>query len=282
MQLLSPALIPFCKVETVGNDFVLVRRDEVGDHDLAALARALCRRRFSVGSDGLIVEWREGDQIHLRFFNPDGTEDFCGNGLRCAAWYAFRQGWVGTEFEIHQLGEIIPMQVWPDGRVRAKMPAAEYSPSAVPHLGGSEWINRALHGLKGTALTTGSAHFIAFVEELPTDEEFFRLGPLIENDPIFPERISVMWVRADSNRRLSMRIWERGVGETLGCGTGASASASAWSRLHGVTGQIEVWSKGGRLLIDLDRWDSPMFVESEPEDLFYGVAEIDPSLHVIR
>ncbi len=278
MQLLNPAQIPFCKVETVGNDFVLVQRADIPEADLSRVAETLCRRRFSVGSDGLLVISRKGTELQLQFFNPDGTEDFCGNGLRCAAWYAFRQGWVQDRFEIRQQGQVIPMQVWPKGRVRARMPAANYAPDVIPIRADSEWVDREIHGLRGTALTTGSAHYIAFVQKLPEDEAFFELGPKIENDPMFPERMSVMWVRPDSDRRLAMRIWERGVGETLGCGTGASAAASAWSRLTGNSGQIEVVSKGGVLRIELESWDSPMFVESEPEELFYGLADVDSSI----
>ncbi len=227
---MSGRLVPFTKLETVGNDFVLVDRGEIGEADWGQMAIELCARRYSVGSDGLIVIWRENGQIHLRFFNPDGTEDFCGNGIRCAAWYAYRQGWAGLEFDISQLGKTLSMVVDPIGRVKAYMPAASYDAAEIPTLFGREMIEVSVQGVRGTALTTGSAHFIVFCDELPSDEDFFRLGPLIEQDPVFPERVSVMWVRADSDRRLSMRIWERGVGETLGCGTGATACASVWFR----------------------------------------------------
>lgn len=269
--------IPFCKLETVGNDFVLLDQSEVPHGDWPELSRILCERRFSVGSDGLMVIWREGDEIHLRFFNPDGSEDFCGNGLRCAAWYSYRKGWTGLEFAIHQLGQVIHMKINPAGRVQALMPSADYSPGGVPFVGTDEFIDQSIHGVIGTALTTGSAHLIAFCDELPDDEEFFRLGPLIETDPIFPERISVMWTKKITDRHLYMRIWERGVGETLGCGTGATAAASAWCRKHNMTGRIEIESLGGVLSVDIERWDLPIFVECDPEELFFGRAVVPES-----
>lgn len=262
--------VPFTKLETVGNDFVLINREDVGAADWGRLAIEVCARRFSIGSDGMLVIWREGEAIQLRFFNPDGTEDFCGNGLRCAAWYAYRQGWTGLEFAVHQLGKEILMKVNPAGRVKAVMPPASYDPGIVPTLYGSEMLEVAVQGVVGTAVTTGSAHFVVFCDELPGDEEFFDLGPRIETDSVFPERVSVMWVRPDSDRHLTMRIWERGVGETMGCGTGATASASVWFRKKGLSGAVEVQSRGGVLEIELDRWDAPISVECDPEEMFAG------------
>lgn len=264
--------VPFTKLETVGNDFVCVEREQVGDCDWEQLAIELCERRYSVGSDGLMVIWRDGTEIHLRFFNPDGTEDFCGNGLRCAAWYAFRQGWTGREFPIYQLGKVIEMEVNPAGRVKAVMPSASYDPSIVPTTFGGEMWEVPVQGVVGTAVTTGSAHFVTFVDELPGDEEFLRLGPAIERDAVFPERVSVMWIQPVSDRELRMRIWERGVGETLGCGTGATASASVWFRKNGLTGSVALVSKGGVLDIEMTGWDQPISVECDPEEMFTGTA----------
>ncbi|MFM9874470.1 MAG: diaminopimelate epimerase [Fimbriimonadaceae bacterium] len=278
---MSRVLVPFTKLETVGNDFILVNRAVVGDAHWEQMAIELCRRRYSVGSDGLSVIWREDGEIHLRFFNPDGTEDFCGNGLRCAAWYAYRQGWTNLEFDIHQLGKTVSMKIDPIGRVTAVMPIASYDPAIVPTLYGSEMIEVSVHGVVGTAVTTGSAHFVVLCDELPGDEEFFRLGPLIETDPVFPERVSVMWVRPDSDRHLTMRIWERGVGETLGCGTGATASASVWFRKMGLTGSVELVSKGGILEINMERWDTPISVECDPEEMYEGEALVSEKVFAL-
>jgi diaminopimelate epimerase len=274
----SGVLVPFTKLETVGNDFVLINREDVTDANWGQMAIELCARRFSVGSDGMLVIWREESEVHLRFFNPDGTEDFCGNGLRCAAWFAYRQGWTGLEFAVHQLGKEVLMTINPAGRVKAVMPPASYDPAVVPTRFGSEMLEVAVQGVVGTAVTTGSAHFVVLCDELPGDDEFFKLGPLIETDDVFPERVSVMWVRPDSDRHLTMRIWERGVGETMGCGTGATASASVWFRKMALSGSVELQSKGGVLDIELDRWDKPISVECDPEEMFTGEAYVSASV----
>lgn len=262
--------VPFTKVESVGNDFVLVEKDQVGDLDLSWLAQQVCPRRFAIGSDGLLVIWREGSEIHLRFFNPDGSEDFCGNGLRCAAWYAYRQGWTGEQFEILQNGMTIGMEIEGDARITASMPAASFEPGRVPVQSDEEWWEKPVLGVVGTALTTGSTHFITFVDELPGDEDFLNLGPKLEHAEVFPERTSIMWVTAEAHDRLVMRIWERGVGETQGCGTGAMAAAVVWFRKTGRSGEIDVVSSGGTLRVAMDHWSAPITITSEPEELFRG------------
>src|SRR5438067_8171769 len=107
----SVKLIPFYKVESVGNDFVLVERDKVQDLDLPQLAIETCKRHFSIGADGLLVVWQEGGDIGLRMFNPDGTEDFCGNGLRCAAVVAHYLGWATEDMTILHGGKTIATRI---------------------------------------------------------------------------------------------------------------------------------------------------------------------------
>jgi diaminopimelate epimerase len=123
----------------------------------------------------------------------------------------------------------------------------------------------------GTPVTTGSAHYVALVEELPGDEAFFALSPAIETDPMFPERVSVMWTQAVSDRRLKLRIWERGVGETLGCGTGSSAAALVWARSKGLLGEFVVENPGGELKVALAGYDAPIASVSRPRIVFDGV-----------
>ncbi|MDI9636688.1 diaminopimelate epimerase [Kamptonema cortianum] len=266
---------PFWKLETVGNDFVLVNQQDVQGVDLPRLAIQLCERRFSIGSDGLLVLDNSSDQLKLQFFNPDGTVDFCGNGLRCAAWHAYRQGWVGTSFDIHQDGAVIAMDVRRSGSVTARMPAANYSPTAVPILSEDEWIDRQVAGVTGTAVSTGSTHFVSFVDEFPSELEFNQLGPAIEHDRLFPLRTSIMWTKVIHERHLAILIWERGIGETLGCGTGAIAAASVWFKKAGLSGDITVQSKGGMLKIFMESYSSPVTVTSEPEELFSGTIQIE-------
>ena len=125
-------MLPFWKTQTIGNDFVLAHAEDVAGMDLASLALHACERKFAIGSDGLLVVSAEAGELHLRMFNPDGTEDFCGNGLRCAAYHAFNQGWVAREHRIEHFGRLVSAAVLPDGSVMTAIGPAVYDPEEVP------------------------------------------------------------------------------------------------------------------------------------------------------
>lgn len=270
--------IPFVKTQTVGNDFVLFRDEDVEGLDLAALAAATGDRHFGVGHDGMLVAWPEdGGGLGLRFFNPDGSEDFCGNGIRCAGLFAFEEGWCGREFLIRQLGREVPVRV-DEGLVTSLMPGATLEPSLVPVVSDEPWVEREVLGVVGTAVSTGSTHFVAMVDSLPETPWFERTSSKIEVAEVFPEKTSVIWTRVDDPWRLSIRIWERGVGETLGCGTGSIAAAAVHCRRLGLSGEIRVANPGGDLVVAVDRWDAPVSVSSRPERVFEGEFPFDQRL----
>lgn len=274
--------IPFWKVESVGNDFVLVHEDDArrlagGDYEafLNKLAISASERRFGVGSDGLLVLGQAGSNLNLRMFNPDGSEDFCGNGLRCAAVHATGQRWVGERFVIHHHAEDVPTRVCGEGCVETQLNAASYDPIRIPvrfRENPDVTFNRnpLWQGISaaGSSLTTGSTHTILWPAGLPEDEEFFAQGPLIENDPQFPERTSAIWAHETSPMHLEIRIWERGAGETLGCGTGASAAAVDYLRRKRSGGSVEVTSKGGSLQISAPSWDAPLLVRGVAKEIY--------------
>lgn len=264
--------VPFFKVQTIGNDFVLM---EPHNLDYSALAQKVCDRRFGVGSDGLLImEKGVRADVELRMFNPDGSEDFCGNGLRCAAMMANSWGWVHEEFTIHHLDRVLAAEV-KDGAASVVLPSASFRASDVPvSTDLPDFIDQEVAGVVGTAVSTGTAHFIVFVDQLPGDEEFFTLSPRIEHDPRFPERTSIMWTLPKAADRLQLRIWERGVGETMGCGTGSSAAAAAWARREGRGGDIVVSNPGGDLRIHLDDWQSPIRATSRPVLSFRGELDL--------
>jgi diaminopimelate epimerase len=272
----------FWKVQSVGNDFVLVLLDDVPGDQLSVLAQNVCRRKFSIGSDGLLAVGLDGPFVRMRMFNPDGSEDFCGNGLRCAALFAEDQGWKHGDFELLHLDRIVPARVRgvhtegkTTGVVSTTIGRASFEPSAVPLAqGSSELFDAPLeigsHTYIASALSTGSTHTILFVEALPDDEEIERVGPLIEHHPLFPERTSTIWTVVESDERLRVRIWERGVGETLGCGTGSSAAASAWLRRRGGGGEVEVINPGGMITVEMQAWDAPITASSVAEIVYAG------------
>jgi len=253
--------IPFHKMQGIGNDFIVVEERACPGEDLSALAVALCARRFSIGSDGLLVIDRtENADLGMRMFNPDGTPDFCGNGLRCVARYGAEVMGLGPgPLTIATASGIRTARVAADGsgRVETDMQPPDFRPDRIPmDVPDDRAVDYPLtidgETLTVTSLSTGTAHTVIFVEALPDDEPFRRLSALIADHPLYPLRTSVLWTRVEGADRLSLRIWERGIGETLGCGTGACAAMAA-ARVRGcVDADVIVGSPGGELQISWD------------------------------
>lgn len=265
----------------VGNDFVVVAEEAVQAFSLPALARLLCQRRFAVGADGLLVVGRgERHPVRMRMFNPDGTEDMCGNGLRCVAKWAAERGLVdGSSFMVETIDGDKRADLLPDSRVRVELGEPRLAPAEVPVLAGEtpvlDLCVRLPHReVEVAALSTGSTHSVLFVDELPPDEVFLRDSPLVENHPLFPQRTSVLWTVVESPSRVRMRIWERGVGETLACGTGACAAAVA-AQLRGLAGDsVEVHSAGGVLHVEW-RPGEPVRLTGAAERVYEGWYPLD-------
>jgi diaminopimelate epimerase len=265
--------IPFWKVVSIGNDFVLVRLEDVEPEALPSLSRAACIRRTSVGADGLLAVGREEGDLRMRMFNPDGTEDFCGNGLRAAGLWAVRQGWTGPDLAIRHQGALVACSVSGD-EVETVLPGASFAPSRVPLSLAGELFARDVAWPGGarrvsSALTTGSAHTVLFCDLPPPPGEVETLGPMIEHHPWFPERTSVIWAWPEADG-LAIRIWERGAGETQGCGTGSAAATVAWFRLHGRAGTMAVRNPGGDVQVEMARWDAPMRLRSTAAVVYEG------------
>lgn len=270
--------IPFAKVQSIGNDFVLVDAEAfASEPEIVDFAVQASDRRLGVGSDGLLViapPARPGGEVVLRMFNPDGSEDFCGNGLRCAAQYAIEQGWVGAQFPITHLGRLVTVSA-AGGLISTVLPPASFRPEDVPLAPGMpELIDSPLvvggETVPATALSTGSTHLVLLDDQLPTEERFQRISPLLEHHAAFPARTSIMWTQVVGERRLKLRIWERAVGETLGCGSGTSAAAVAYARKSGRTGAIEVANPGGTLTVVLPSWDGPITVLGRAYTVYHG------------
>lgn len=272
-------MIPFVKVQSVGNDFVLVEARHAGD-DLASLALRMCARHTSIGSDGLlIVKPIDRTRIMMRMFNPDGTEDFCGNGLRCAAVYADEEGWVDPSgFVIEHFGRDVPSRVT-GSSARTVLGKASFRAADVPWgteaQANEEWFQRELSSGTwagpATLVSTGSTHTILLVDELPDDLTVSRLGAQLEHHPIFPQRTSVIWAQRIGNDHLKLRIWERGVGETLGCGTGSSAAAVTMGRLDSSgPRRIRVDNPGGTVWVSFTDWNADIEVEGDAFRVYSG------------
>lgn len=256
---LSP--IRFVKMHGIGNDFVTldsVRHPLPGDFDFPSLAQTLCDRHLGVGGDGLLLlePSTDGNEVGMRMWNPDGSEDMCGNGLRCVAHLAHARGYVGDSFSVQTLAGTRDAQIVAPQSVRVSMGAPDFSPQNVPLARTEPLINGQIE-LDGhlfhqvTSLSTGSTHTVIF--GAPIDEAvFFKWSPRLEVAELFPQRTSIMWAHPLGPNRFGVRIWERGVGETLACGTGACAVAVAARVTGRAEGAVEVRSRGGTLRIEWD------------------------------
>ena len=249
----------FTKMHGAGNDFPVLHADAAPAETWPELARRLCDRHFGAGGDGLLVALPSSvADVRMRMFNPDGTEDECGNGLRCLALFAVNSGLVaGSEFSVETISGVKRAKV--EGRgdlatVTLEFGRADLSPAAVPTLLPGDPARGATLEVDGETLTvhplsTGTAHTILF--ERPDEARFQRLSPLLELHPAFPERTSIMWTEVMAPDYARVRIWERGAGETLACGTGACAVAVA-GYINGRTGRrVAVESRGGTLVVEV-------------------------------
>jgi diaminopimelate epimerase len=261
-------VIPFWKVEAIGNDFPLVHLADVDPSDLPALAVAMADRRFGIGGDGLLAVGMEEEDVRVRMFNPDGSEDFCGNGLRCAARHVHSLGWVGERFTMRHLDRMVPTSISAES-ICTILGGYSYNPADVPAtvlvrdsvLPGFETVGPV------SALTTGSTHLV--VPRLPGSEaEFMSVSPRLEVAEFFPAKTSVIWSSELEPGVLRLRIWERAVGETLGCGTGSSAAAVDYARRTGFSGPVRVMNPGGEVGVSVS--DGAITVCGEAREVYAG------------
>lgn len=282
----------FTKMQGVGNDFVLVDEAELPlGTDLPALARQVCARHVSVGADGLLTVARGAGRaaLSMRMFNPDGSEDMCGNGLRCVALWAHGASWAGADCftvatkEGPREVKIVGLDL-AQGMVRAGMGVPRFAPADIPFLGaGTEpaqggmvlgsplAIDGSIYSLN--LANTGSTHAVIF-GPAPTEDVFQRVSPQIEMQPLFPARTSVLWATRGSKGGFAVRIWERGAGETWGCGTGACA-VGVLARVLELTppGPVDVTSRGGTLQIDWPEAGAEIRMTGPAQSVFEGELE---------
>lgn len=270
-------------MQAIGNDFVvldLFQNPLPRDTDYARLAIVLCDRHTGVGGDGLLSlePATDGNAARMRMWNPDGSEDMCGNGLRCIAALAAQKNYVrDSRFTLQTLAGTRHAEILKDGLVRVSMGQPDFAPQNVPTRGDSPLIEGQIE-LEGrvfsavTSLSTGSTHTVIFSDQPVTPEDFEFWSPKLEVAPFFPERTSVLWATPEEKNRFRVRIWERGVGETLACGTGACAVAVAAQ----VTGRaqrelpVQIESKGGVLNIWWEQESDEIWKTGPAQMVFEG------------
>jgi len=248
----------FTKMEGLGNDFVVIDATRVPFALEAADIRRLADRRFGVGCDQLLVvePARDGADFRYRIFNADGGEvEQCGNGARCFVVYVREHGLTGKrEIRVETAGGVIVPRLEDDGEVSVDMGMPRFSPRDVPFVGGTGAVVEPLD-VDGTlvhisALSMGNPHAVLIVDDVES-APVATLGPLIERHPRFPARVNAGFMQIVDRATMRLRVFERGAGETLACGTGACAAVVAGRRRGLLDEQVRVITRGGELAI---RW----------------------------
>jgi len=249
----------FVKLHGTGNDFVLIDGRRHQSNSWPELARAMCDRHFGVGADGILVVGEStAADYRMIMYNPDGSEaEMCGNGIRCFAKYLYDSGAVaGSNILIETGAGLKQVEIEAaDGvaqRVIVDMGAPIFEPSLIPvDLPGTEIVDLP-HVVDGralslTAVSMGNPHAIHFLEGTVWDFPLEQIGPLVEHDSLFPRRVNFEIAQVPTAEEIDVRVWERGAGITLACGTGACAVFAAarrkglvgdWATLHLPGGEL--------------------------------------------
>jgi diaminopimelate epimerase len=276
----------FTKMQGAGNDYVYVNCFETQVENPEQVAVKVSNRNFGIGSDGLILILpSDRADVRMRMFNADGSEsEMCGNGIRCVAKYAYDRGLVTKkEITVETGAGILTLQLFTDSdnkvnKVRVNMGAPRLSRAEIPMLGDgparvvAEKLNILHTTFSITCVSMGNPHCVIYVDDVE-NFQVEKYGPLIENHEIFPRRTNVEFVRIISPSEVRQRTWERGAGETLACGTGASAVCVA-GVLNGFTEKkILNHLSGGDLELELAE-DGNLYMTGPAVEVFSGEIEI--------
>ena len=275
-------MLKFIKMQGLGNDYVYVDcvRQPMPT-DPAALAQKIANRNFGVGGDGLILVCpSDKADARMRMFNADGSEsEMCGNGVRCVAKLVYDHGIAKKERLTIETGRgVLTLDLEIEGgktrRVKVDMgePILEAAkiPTTLPGNPPQEAeivVDGKSYGF--TCVSMGNPHAVTFVEEFP-EALIHGVGPKVETHPAFPRRTNVEFVRVDNRGEYTMRVWERGSGETLACGTGACAVLVAGVLTGRLDRKVIGHLRGGDLLLEWDEATNHVFMTGPAVEVFEG------------
>lgn len=274
-------LMKFTKMHGCGNDYVYVNCMEKMLENPSAVSKFVSDRHFGVGSDGLILICPSGQaDFRMVMFNADGSEgEMCGNGIRCVAKYVYDYGLTDqTNISVETKGGIKYLELTVEGGkvslVKVNMGSPILEPSQIPIASDKERfidepveVNGKIYNMTGVSM--GNPHAVTFVDDTAS-LDLEKLGPHFENHPLFPNRINTEFVQVLNRNEINMRVWERGSGETLACGTGTCASAVACV-LNGKTDEhLTVHLLGGDLEIFYDRQKDTVWMTGPAAVVFDG------------
>lgn len=279
------AIINFTKMHGIGNDYIYIDCRDSNPGDLSKLAIIGSDRHKGIGADGIVsIHRSDKADYRMRIFNADGSEaQMCGNGARCVGKYLYDRCLTDKlHITLETLGGIKTLDLHPAGdgtigTVTVDMEAPSLYPKNIPvKTDKIEFVDQPVdvdgEQVRLTAVSVGNPHAVVIVDNVDT-ADVSGLGAKLEHHPLFPERTNVEFVQIISPDRIKMRVWERGSGETMACGTGSCASVIATATL-GLTGrQVTVELLGGNLDINWDPSDNHIYMTGEATTVYNGVWE---------
>ncbi len=283
--------LKFTKMHGCGNDYVYVNgfSQHIDADNKPELVRRLSDRHFGIGGDGVIfINPGKKAAFEMEMYNADGTRaQMCGNGIRCVAKYVYDYGLTDkTSITVESFGAVkyLDLTLGTDGMVstvRVNMGAPILTASEVPVLSDNEQVVDEEITVNGqtyrmTCVSMGNPHAVVFVDDIDDMEKFEieKIGPYFENHERFPERINTEFVKVIDKNTVQMRVWERGTGETLACGTGCCATTAACV-LNGRTDtKVNVKVLGGEILCEWDREENLVYMTGAAATVFEGSVEV--------
>ena len=284
----------FTKMQGCGNDYIYVNgfTEKIPQEEKPELVRHISDRHFGIGGDGVIfINSSAEADFEMEMYNADGSRaEMCGNGIRCVAKYVYDKGLTDkTEISVISSGQIKYLQLFlKEGRVdtvRVNMGAPELRPERIPvtvaeagmPLEKERIVNAPIivqgKEYKMTCVSMGNPHAVIFLEDV-TNLEIEQIGPYFENHERFPKRIKTEFVKVLDKKTVQMRVWERGTGETLACGTGCCATVVACI-LNGLTDEkVTVKLLGGEIEIEWDREANLVYMTGPAVTVFEGEYDV--------
>lgn len=277
----APEVIKFTKMHGIGNDYIYINCMESVPERLPDLAIEMSDRHFGVGGDGIVLICpSEIADFRMRMFNNDGSEArMCGNASRCIAKYVHDHGLTDKQrINLETLSgiKVLSLNMNDEGEVESvtvDMGEPELKAASVPVVTASEkmveeTVETSSGSVKVTAVSMGNPHGVIFVDRIE-DVDFDNLGPELEHHPMWPDRANIEFLQILSPSEARMRVWERGTGETLACGTGACASAVAAALTGRCDRKVTIHLRGGDLTIE---WcaDGHVMMTGSATEVFEG------------
>lgn len=283
----------FTKMHGCGNDYIYVNgfKEHLSQGDKPEIVRRLSDRHFGIGGDGVIfINPAEEADFEMEMYNADGSRsEMCGNGIRCVAKFVYDKGLTDSDrISVVSAGKVKYLELTVEGRndtcrgsvsrVRVNMGSPILQPELIPVTAeGEQAVDEPIavgdEEYCMTCVSMGNPHAVVFMENV-RDLQIEKIGPLFENHERFPKRTNTEFVEVLDRRHVFMRVWERGTGETLACGTGCCATAVACA-LAGLTeNEITVRVLGGEIMIEWDREKNLVFMTGPAATVYEGEVEI--------